>query len=464
MQIESMIGILGTFLALTGLMFWAYRGLNVLFLAPIMAGVACLFHPGTPILGTYTQIFMPALGNYLLQYFPIFILGSIFGKIMNDSGSALSIADFITRKLGPNHALLSVVLSCALLTYGGVSLFVVAFTIFPIALQLFEKANIPNRLIPGCIALGSFTFTMTALPGTPAIQNAIPMPVFGTNAFAAPVLGFVACAVMLGFGMSWLLRQARLAKSNKEGFTKQKAIDGLSASARSMPSIVSAVSPLVAVLVLNFIFSKWLFPSLDSSFLETDKFGKTSLQKVVGLWALISALSLALILAIVLHWRRLKDVFESINQGSYGSMLPIFNTASEVGFGATIAALASFEIIKNSILGTFPEYPLVSLSFAVNALAGITGSASGGLSIALNTLGESYKQMAIESGVSLEAMHRMTAVTCSGLDTLPHNGAVITLLSICGMTHRSSYIDIFMTAVVGTVLANFVIVMIGTFL
>jgi H+/gluconate symporter-like permease len=459
-----MIGILGTFLALTGLMFWAYRGLNVLFLAPIMAGVACLFHPGTPLLGTYTQIFMPALGNYLLQYFPIFILGSIFGKIMNDSGSALSIADFITRKLGPNHALLSVVLSCALLTYGGVSLFVVAFTIFPIALQLFEKANIPNRLIPGCIALGSFTFTMTALPGTPAIQNAIPMPVFGTNAFAAPGLGFIACAVMLGFGMFWLLRQARLAKSKKEGFSKQKSSDGLAVSARSMPSIVSAVAPLLAVLILNFIFSKWLFPNLDSSFLETDKFGKTSLQKVVGLWSLISALSLALILAIALHWKNLKNVFESINHGSYGSMLPIFNTASEVGFGATIAALASFEIIKNSILGTFPEYPLVSLSFAVNALAGITGSASGGLSIALNTLGEAYKQMALDSGVSLEAMHRVAAVACSGLDTLPHNGAVITLLSICGMTHRSSYIDIFMTAVVGTVLANFVIVMIGTFL
>lgn len=457
------MGVIGIFLALLGLMYLAYRGINVLFLAPIMALVACLFHPGTPILATYTQIFMPALGNYLFQYFPIFILGAIFGKLINDSGAALSIANFITARLGAKHAILSVVISCALLTYGGVSLFVVAFTIYPIAVKLFQQANIPRRLIPGSIALGSFTFTMTALPGTPSIQNAIPMPVFGTTAFAAPAMGLIASAVMLGFGMFWMLRQAALARKAGEGFVSVK--DSFKAEVvQNVPPIWKALLPLALVLVLNYIFSYFVIPSLDTSYLAEAKYGSVPAQKVVGLWSLIAALTISLFVSVLLFRKNLKNLTESINEGSYGSMLPIFNTASEVGFGATIAALSSFEVIKAALLGIFPQYPLISLSVSVNALAGITGSASGGLSIALNSLGETYKQMANDTGVSLELMHRVSSIACSGLDTLPHNGAVITLLSICGLTHKSSYIDIFMTSLVGTSVANIVIVILGSFI
>lgn len=455
------MGVLGIFLALLGLMYLAYRGINVLFLAPLMALIACLFHPGTPLLATYTQVFMPALGNYLLMYFPIFILGSIFGKIINDSGAALSIANFITARLGSQHAILAVVLSCALLTYGGVSLFVVAFTIYPIGLKLFEKANIPRRLIPGSIALGSFTFTMTALPGTPSIQNAIPMPVFGTTAFAAPALGTVAAGVMFGFGMFWMLRQAKKARLQGEGFVPTQEVAKIPVPS-VVPPLWKAVTPLILVLALNFIASYVVIPAMDTSYLSETRYGSTNIQKVAGLWALIAALTISLVASLFLFRKNLSNLTESLNEGSYGSMLPIFNTASEVGFGATIAALSSFEVIKSALLGIFPQYPLISLSVSVNALAGITGSASGGLSIALNSLGETYKQMALDTGVSVELMHRVASIACSGLDTLPHNGAVITLLSICGLTHKSSYIDIFMTSLVGTSLANIVIVILGS--
>lgn len=455
------MGVLGIFLALGALIYLAYRGINVLFLAPIMALLACLFHPGTPLLATYTQIFMPALGSYLLQYFPIFILGSLFGKIMNDSGAALSIANFITRKLGPSHAILSVVLSCALLTYGGVSLFVVAFTIYPIALKLFQQANIPRRLIPATIALGSFTFTMTALPGTPAIQNAIPMPIFGTTAFAAPFLGIVAALVMFVFGMYWLLRREKSLKAAGEKFELPESMIQ-SEQNLALPSLGLSILPLILVVVLNYAFSHFIFPSFDHGYLSETKFGNVPLQKVVGLWSLIAALSISLVTAIGLYWKNFKNLMLTLNEGSYGSMLPIFNTASEVGFGATIAALSSFELIKTFLVGILPQFPVVSLAISVNALAGITGSASGGLSIALNSLGETYKQLAIANGVSLEVMHRVASVACSGLDALPHNGAVITLLAICGLTHKSSYLDLFMTALVGTSLANVVIVLIST--
>ena len=457
------MGILGIFLALAGLMYGAYRGLNVLFLAPIMGLLACLFHPESPLMASYTQVFMPALGQYLLQYFPIFALGAIFGKMMNDSGAAQSIATAISEKLGPRHAILAVVLSCALLTYGGVSLFVVAFTIYPIAKLLFAKAQIPRRLIPGAIALGSFTFTMTALPGTPAIQNAIPMPVFGTTAFAAPFLGLVASAIMLICGLLWLQKRARFLQLESDELTTEAQNSGGQARPHPSMPLALALLPLALVLVLNFVFAKFIFSGLSAEYLALPQYGSTTLSKVVGLWSLISALSVSLAVSLFLFRKSIASYQNTINEGTYGSMLPILNTASEVGFGAVIASLPSFQLIQSAVLNIAPSKPLVSLSVSVNALAGITGSASGGLSIALKALGEQYVQMANAANVSLETMHRVASVACGGLDALPHNGAVITLLTICQLTHKKSYFDIFMVAVAFPVLANVTIVILGSF-
>ena len=181
------MGLLGIFLSLILLMYLAYRGINVLILAPLLALLAVVMSGDLPILATYTQVFMNSLGGYVITYFPLFLLGAIFGKVMADSGAARSIAEWIVDRLGAQRAVLAVVLSCGVLTFGGVSLFVVAFAVYPIANALFRRADIPKRLLPAAIALGSFTFTMTAFPGTPAIQNAIPMPFFGTNVFAAPL-------------------------------------------------------------------------------------------------------------------------------------------------------------------------------------------------------------------------------------------------------------------------------------
>ena len=201
------------------LMFLAYRGYTVLLLAPLMAALAVILSGDMVLLlPIYTETFMRALGNYILAFFPVFLLGALFGQLMADSGAATAIAKWIERTLGAKHAILTVVLACAILTYGGVSLFVVAFAIYPIARNLFEAADIPKRLVPATIALGAFTFTMTALPGSPAIQNAIPIPYFGTNGFAAPGLGLLAAAIMLSGGMAWLLRRAAAARAAGEGY------------------------------------------------------------------------------------------------------------------------------------------------------------------------------------------------------------------------------------------------------
>ena len=206
-------------LSLALLMYLAYRGYTVLLLAPIMAALAVILSGDvTQMLPIYTETFMRALGNYMLAFFPIFLLGALFGQLMADSGAATAIAQWIERTLGSKHAILTVVLACGILTYGGVSLFVVAFAIYPIARSLFRDADIPKRLVAPAIALGSFTFTMTALPGTPAIQNAIPIPYFGTNTFAAPGLGLIGGAIMFTLGILWLRSREKAARVRGEGY------------------------------------------------------------------------------------------------------------------------------------------------------------------------------------------------------------------------------------------------------
>lgn len=454
------MGTLGIVLSLAGLMYFAYRGMNVLLLAPLMAVLACLWHSDAPLLGTLTQVYLPAVGGYVVKYLPLFLLGSLFGKLMSESGSADTIAQLVAGKLGARHAVLAVIASCAVLTYGGVSLFVVAFCMEPLAVSLFREANISRRYIPGAIAVGSFTFTMTALPGTPAIQNAIPMPFFGTDTFAAPGLGIIASFIMGGLGCWWMIHRTKVAALKAEGF--QEKTDGHTVFLKSnLPSAALAFLPLLIVFVANFAFSKFIMPSWSAEYLAEPKFGATTLDKVIGTWGLIAALVLGIISILALHFKRIKNPLEAINRGTLDCMLPVFNTASEVGYGNTIASLSSFAILKAGVLNLSGSNPVVSEAVAVNILAGITGSSSGGLSIALEALGKTYLEMAQAQGISPELLHRVGTISSGGFDTLPHNGAVITLLAICGMDHKRSYFDIFMVALVFPVIATAAVVILG---
>lgn len=456
------MGLIGITLSLLLLMYLAYRGVNVLILAPLLSLLAVLFSGGLPIFGSYTQVFMRALGDYVATYFPLFLLGAIFGKLMADSGSARSIAEWIVARLGADQAIMAVVLSCAALTYGGVSLFVVAFAVYPIAAELFRKAAIPKRLIPATIALGAFTFTMTALPGAPAIQNAIPAPFFGTTPFAAPLPGILGAAIMFAGGMAWLRWRSAQAAARGEGYGDHPPTSAESAVIHETPpSILVAAAPAFAVIALNALFTYGIIPRMDAAYLAEPAYGSTSLDKVRGVWAIIAALALSIGLLIGLNWARLKALRESLNQGTMGSLLPIFNTASEVGYGAVIASLPAFALVRDAVLNVSPGDPLVSVAVATNVLAGITGSASGGMSIALQTLGTQLNDLALATGVSPELMHRVAAMSSGGFDTLPHNGAVITLLAICGLTHKQSYFDIFVAALIVPVLATVVVVLAG---
>ncbi|GMA41653.1 GntP family permease [Mobilicoccus caccae] len=499
----DVLGLFGIVASLALLIFFAYRGINVMLLAPICALFATVL-AGAPILATYTQVFMPALGKFAITYFPLFMLGAIFGKLMDDSGAARRIAESIVDKVGAHRAILAIVLSCAILTYGGVSLFVVAFAVFPIAAAMFREAGVPKRLIPAAIALGSFTFTMTALPGTPAIQNAIPSPYFGTDAFAAPGLGTIAGVIMFGGGLAWLMYRSKSAGKAGEGYedgplmnpvpkSGRKVRDTLAAGeahppsethhglepgpdrepARGATAVVTeetknptmptwlAYVPVFIVIVINWVMVNMVFPAMDTSYLADKKYGAVALADVRGIWGIIVALVVAIVFMLAAHLKRYGDTKKTLNEGTMGSLLPIFNTASEVGYGAVIAALPAFMIVRDGVLG-ISDNPLISTSVAVNVLAGITGSASGGMSIALQALGNDLAAQAQAMGIDMDLMHRITALSSGGMDALPHNGAVITLLAITGLTHRQSYKDIGMVAVIIPVLSIVAVIILGT--
>ncbi|WP_223426587.1 GntP family permease [Tateyamaria pelophila] len=465
-----MIELLPILLALGLLMFFAFRGVTLLILAPLMALLAAGLSGTLPLLGSYTQIFMVNAGDFVIAFFPLFFFGAIFGKLMDDSGAARSIADWVIGKLGAQRAVLAVVLCCALLTYGGVSLFVVAFAIYPIAVALFRDANIPKRLIPGALALGAFAFTMSSMPGSPAIPNAIPMPFFGTTAFAAPGLGLIASAIMLGLGMIWLNRRSAQAEARGEGYgqhedtvpeittqmREQSQNDGFdlneldaapAMALRDAPSFALSIAPVILVIAVNFLFIQLVVPQMNTDFLSLPQFGETSIDAVRGVWSIIVALLASILFLLVTNWRRLADVKQTLNQGADASVLPIFNTACLVGFGGIIAALPAFSLITDAMLGLSDGNPLISVAVSVSALSAITGSASGGMSIALDALGPTFVALAQQTGTSLEAMHRIAAVAAGSLDCLPHNGAVITVLGICKLTHKEAYFDIFVVAV-----------------
>ncbi|MBY0052871.1 GntP family permease [Brevibacillus agri] len=445
------IEVLSIVIALGLLMFFAYRGYPVIVFAPIFTLLAVVMS-GIALLPSYTETFMTNAANYVKSFFPIFLLGAIFGKVMELSGAASSIAHTIVKALGSNRAILAVVLACSILTYGGVSLFVVAFAVYPFAAAIFREANIPKRLIPGTIALGAFTYTMDALPGTPQIQNIIPTTYFGTDAYAAPVVGIIGAIIVFVGGMAWLERRRKQAAAAGEGYGEGHSNEPELVKTETYMNIWVAILPLALVLVGNYLFSRgiWTVENWYDATMLKDSFKIEKVKNVVSSWALIISLSLGIIAALLINVKQVKTKLASgLTAAAMGALLAIFNTASEVGFGNVVKTLPGFKLIQDWILGA-SDHPLVSEAVAVNVLAGVTGSASGGMSIALEVMGKQYLEMANAAGISPELLHRIASMASGGMDTLPHNGAVITLLAITGLTHRQSYKDIFAITILKT--------------
>jgi H+/gluconate symporter-like permease len=444
-------------------MWLAYRGVTVLLLAPLMGALAVLLSGEARwLLPLYTDTFMSALGSYVLQYLPLFLLGALFGRLMADSGAASTLARWIVRTLGERHAMLTVVLACALLTYGGVSLFVVVFAVYPFAAELFRQSDIPKRLIPGTIALGAFTFTMDALPGTPQIQNIIPTGFFGTDTWAAPVLGTIGGLFILALGMSYLEWRRRVAQRAGEGYGTELKNEPAPFAGDKLANPWIALLPLVLVGVSNKIYTM-LIPQYygESHSFEPSVIGNAApvvqeVSRVAAIWAVEAALLTGILAVLVLAWKAVSTHFAQSTQPAIaGALLASMNTASEYGFGAVIAALPGFLVVAGA-LGSIPN-PLINEAITVTALAGITGSASGGMSIALAAMSETFIANANAANIPMDVLHRVASMASGGMDTLPHNGAVITLLAVTGLTHRQAYKDIFAITIIKTLAVFFII-------
>lgn len=423
---------LGIILGLVVLMVLAYRGWSIIWIAPVSAGVVALTG-GLDLLGTYKDTYMGGFVGFTQQWFPVFMLGAVFGKLMEDTGMAQSVSVFLSKLIGKKRAILGVFLASAVLTYGGVSLFVVVFAVYPLAISLFREANLPRRLIPGTVALGAFTFTMTALPGTPQIQNLIPTQYFHTTPTAAPIIGVVTGLIMGVGGYLYLRWREKVLLSKGEHFTEPDQ-QKVSNQNKKLPHPLLSLLPLITVLVtLNLLR-----------------------------WDIIAALLAGILLILILNFQKVKFFVKAINEGAVGSVTAIINTSAAVGFGTVVKAVPGFETLTNTLIN-MKGNPLISEAIAVNLLAGATGSASGGMGIALEALGQKYYELALSTGFSPEALHRIASLASGGLDTLPHNGAVLTLLTITGMSHKDSYLDIFVVSLLIPLLSVTVAIIMAAF-
>ena len=446
--------------ALAFLMYVAYRGHSVILFAPIAAMGAVLLTDPSAVPPMFTGVFMDKMVGFVKNYFPVFLLGAVFGKVIELAGFSKSIVAEVIRLVGRERAMLSIVIVCALLTYGGVSLFIAVFAVYPFAAEMFRQGDIPKRLIPGTIAIGAFTFTMDCLPGTPQIQNIIPTTFFKTDAYAAPWLGIIGSVFIFILGMAYLEWRRRQALAAGEGYGSGHINEPEPIPDSKLVNPWIAILPLVVVAVLNKVFTIFVNNSYgktyDLSMPGLDKPIGVTISGVAAIWAVEGALLLGILTVFVFAFRTVREKFtEGSKSAIAGALLASMNTASEYGFGAVIAALPGFIIIRNAL--TAIPHPLVNEAVTVTTLAGITGSASGGMSIALAAMADQFMTAANAAGISPEVLHRVASMASGGMDTLPHNGAVITLLAVCGLTHRQSYKDIFAITCIKTTAVFFVI-------
>lgn len=419
----SMIGLIGGLFLLIWL---TLKGINIIIVGPLSALFVAVFS-GMPLFpqlaeegaANFVTNYMSGFTGFIMSWYLMFLLGAVFGKVMEESGAADAVAKYIVEKIGVKYATLAIVIACAILTYGGVSLFVVAFAVYPMAVSLFKEADLPRRFIPATLALGSVTFTMTSA-GSPEIQNWIPMQFLDTTPYAGWEVSLIVAAFMAIFGYWWLKRLIQNAVKKGEHFIARDT-DSIVDASRPLPQPLVASIPLVIVLLISFIYHD----SLKQS-------------------ALIIALLGGIIATFIVSWKYFRKPWEAVSEGTLGAIIAIGNTAAVVGFGGVAKAVPAFTVAVEAMT-SIPGSPLIGAAVAVSVIAGMTGSASGGQSIALPLIAPGY----IDAGVNPEALHRVVAISSGALDSLPHNGYVVTTIqSVCGEKHKDAYWSVAATTVV----------------
>lgn len=426
-----MFSIIAVIISLAVVVFLAFKKVNIVIVS-IIAAILLAVMDGQNILESLTGTFMSGAAEYVKNFFLLFCISALFGKVMEETGAAASIAKWLANLLGEKYAILGVVFAGMLLCYGGISALVIAFTMYPLALALFKRANLPRRLIPGAIAAGCFTFAAAAFPGTPQTMNVIPTTYLGTTVGAAPVLGIICGVIGVTLTCIYMYRESKKARANGEGFTANEETLKILEKADQMGADVHpviAILPIVVIIVLL----------------------------VVCKINILLAMLIGTVLCAVLLHKNVKNIPSMLEDSIKNGMGAAVTTGCIVGYGSVVSASTGFEVLSQA-LTSMHTTPLLSFGLASAILSGAAGSGTGGLGITMSSMADQYLAM----GLSPEVLHRVGALSAIGLDSLPHNGAVVVLLTLCGMTHKDSYKQIFVTTVVFTVIVAAIAIVLGT--
>lgn len=435
----------GLILSLVLLIFFIYRGVSVLIVSPLMAMLAVYLGSDIPVLSSWTGPFMQSVVGFVAAYFPIFLVGAIFGTLMNASGAALTIAQFISQVMGPKRAILAVILASFLLTFGGVSVFVVVFAVLPIARTIFINSNYPRRLLPSAICAGCLPAYVA--PGSAQFINTIPIPIFKTTIYSGMGIGILGTLIWLVIGVWYMTYLVQRAKSRGEGYGEET--DGEKIVTQG--NILVALTPILIVIIGNIFFTHYF--QLEHVIQHYAGFGG-----VQGIWSITISLCIAIVVTLLLYRREIGNIVRTLTQGANDSLAPIFNTATQVGYGGVVKILPVFVVIKAAVF-SIPGSALIAASVGTAVLAGIVGSTSGGVGLAMLAFGKELLALSVEQHIPAGLMHRIIVFSASTFDTLPHSGFIITLLGVCGLTHKQSYKELFIVTCLFPVFA--VVVMIA---
>ncbi len=422
--------------ALAVLMFLAFNRVSIL-VATLVCSVLVAIANGLPVLETISTAYMGSFGSFVSSWLLVFAFSALFGKVMEESGAAKAFAQLICKGFSERYAVYGCILATGLLCYGGVSVFVIVFAVYPIFVECFKRANIPTRLLPGAIAFMPFTAASACFPGAPAINNIVPTQYLNTTLMAAPVVGTIAGLVMCAFAVVYLEREIKVARATNENFIPNAAMlaqiekDAARGRIITPADQVLSVIPLVGLVILVNILH-------------------------VTVWV---AMVIVTVFVVIAYWKQINDKISVITSGLAGSFGAIMNTSAVVAFGSVVKATDGFQMIIDKITNIGGN-PLISLGLSTTLISGVTGSGSGGVGTAMAVLSERYLGM----GVNPEILHRVVSVASIGLDSLPHNSAVVTLLAVCGFTHKEGYKSIFMLTVVNSLIALAVTIAVGAIL
>ncbi len=413
-----MLSILAIVIPLLLLVVLIWKRVNIAVSALLCTGLMA-FMSGLNVYNCLTNDYMASFVGYIKSYWPLIFLGASFGKAMQLGGGAEDLANLLTSKLGTKYTMAVLCLTTLILGYGGVSCYVIVFVMYPIALNMLKKADLPRHLIPAIIAAGVST-AVNIGPASPSVINNIPVKYLGTSPTVLPVYSAVLAISFFIFGLIYCLWQEKVARKKGEHFSVDAATLKMMEEYEKKEHGNGAIAFIPLALVVVPLF-----------------FGVDVLYSLLLGWISIA----------VLYWKRIDNKMEILNCGVSDAMGAIVATSAVVGFGGVAKLTEGYTTLVN-MATNMGGSPLISFSVATSLLAGACGSGSGGLTLALESLAPKYLEMGVNAGV----LHKIASCACITLDSLPHNGVMVTILTFCGLTHKEGYKHQFAITVVGSII------------